>query len=151
MPEKKEVEKVKEKTEAKKEKRVVLKAGKTLLKLIRMKNHPVFRGSFGSRSIRKKQNKKWDKWRMPNGESATLRLEYREDGSRPKTGYGTNKLIRFLHPSGFEEVMVFNVNDLNLGLKEKALRISGGVGRKKRLEIIKKAEELNLKIINRCV
>lgn len=150
MPEKKAEKEVKkeEKTEAKK---VVLKADEKLLRLIKLKRHPVFRGSFGTRSIRPSSIKKWNKWHMPGGETGHLRLEQREDGSRPKTGYRTNKLIRYLHPSGFEEVMVFNVNDLNPGLKDKALRISGNVGRKKRLAIAKKADELNLKIVNRCV
>jgi large subunit ribosomal protein L32e len=54
-----------------------------------------------------------------------------------------------LHPSGFEEIIVHNVKDLEqLNPKTQAARIGGSVGTKKRIEIGKKAEELDLRILN---
>jgi large subunit ribosomal protein L32e len=54
-----------------------------------------------------------------------------------------------LHPSGFEEVMVHTVRDLDqVNPDIQAVRIGSTVGTKKRLEIAKKAEELNIRILN---
>lgn len=133
------------------EKKIMLEKGESkLLALIKAKRHPEFSGSFGNRSLRrKKSSRQWAKWRKPRGQSSTKKLGQREDGAKPKTGYGTNRLVKFLHPSGFPEVIVFNEGNLNAGLKGKALRIASAVGKKKRQEIMKKANELNLRVVNR--
>jgi large subunit ribosomal protein L32e len=66
-----------------------------------------------------------------------------------KIGYRGPKLVRGLHPSGFEEVVVYNVEDLqNVDPKRHAVRIAHTVGRRKRAEIIKKAEEIGVRVLN---
>ncbi|HEC32380.1 MAG TPA: 50S ribosomal protein L32e, partial [Deltaproteobacteria bacterium] len=59
------------------------------------------------------------------------------------------KEARGLHPSGFEEIMVYNVKDLEaIDPATQAARIGGTVGTKKRMEIEKKAKELDVRLLN---
>jgi len=58
--------------------------------------------------------------------------------------------VRGLHPSGFEEVMIHNAKEVdNVDPKTQAIRISSKVGDKKREIIVKKADELKIRIFNR--
>ncbi|MEM5872279.1 MAG: 50S ribosomal protein L32e [Candidatus Aenigmatarchaeota archaeon] len=89
------------------------------------------------------------KWRTPRGIHSQLRKHKREAGNLPNPGYGSPKEVKGLHPSGFEEVLVFNVKDLEkINPQKQAVRIASKVGKKKRLEIMKRAEELKLKVLN---
>ncbi len=64
-------------------------------------------------------------------------------------GYKGPKVARFLHPSGYQEVIVYNVADLaNVDVNTQAVRIAHTVGKRKRADIIAKAKELNLKVLN---
>ncbi len=74
-------------------------------------------------------------------------LKYRP--SKVRIGFRGPKEVRGLHPSGFEEVMIYNVADLkNINPEKQAARIGGTVGTKKRLEIAKKAEKLEIRVLN---
>jgi large subunit ribosomal protein L32e len=90
------------------------------------------------------------KWRRPRGGHSKMRQHY---GYRPPVvsiGYGSPREARFLHPSGFREVMVYNVKDLaKIRPEQEAARVAHSVGMKKRLEIEKKAEELKIRVLNR--
>ncbi|MCX8179480.1 MAG: 50S ribosomal protein L32e [Candidatus Aenigmarchaeota archaeon] len=89
------------------------------------------------------------KWRRPRGRDNKMRKKEKSKGRRPSVGFGAPKSLRGLHPSGFREVLIANVNDLEKINKEKeAARISSKVGKKKRIEIINKAKELGIKILN---
>ena len=60
--------------------------------------------------------------------------------------------VRGLHPSGFEEVMVYNVEGLEgVDPKSQAIRIGGTVGTKKRIVIQDRADELGIRVLNRMV
>jgi len=60
--------------------------------------------------------------------------------------------VRGLHPSGFEEVLVYNVDGLeNIDPKKQAVRIGGTVGMKKRTAIEDRADELGIRVLNRTV
>jgi large subunit ribosomal protein L32e len=90
-----------------------------------------------------------DKWRKPRGLHSKMRrhIGYRQDVV--SIGYRGPKLARGKHPSGFEEVMVHNLNDMQgLDSKRQAIRIAHSVGYLKRLHIAIKADELNLRILN---
>lgn len=57
--------------------------------------------------------------------------------------------MRYLHPSGFREVLVHNMNEMqNLDAQKQAVRISHTVGKKLRAQILKKAEEIKVKVLN---
>jgi len=66
-----------------------------------------------------------------------------------KVGYRGPRLARGLHPSGFEEVIVRNPEELEkVDPRRQAVRIASSVGRRKRAEIIKRAEELGITVLN---
>ena len=74
-------------------------------------------------------------------------LKYRP--SKVRIGFRGPRDVRGIHPSGFEEILIHTVNELNdINPKQQAVRIGGTVGMKKRLEILKKAEELDIRILN---
>ena len=73
-------------------------------------------------------------------------------GAHPQPGYGQPRKVRGLHPSGLKDVLVHNVKELaGLDKAVHAVRIARTVGKRKRAEIIKKAEELGLKVLNKGV
>lgn len=116
-------------------------------KIKKKKKKPTFRGHFGKRSLRRKSKAKWDKWRVPRGADFKLK---KEDGRAPSTGYRTSKALRYLHPSGYREILIHNIKELEMlaGRANVAARIASTVGKKKRDEIIKKADEIGIKILN---
>jgi len=88
-------------------------------------------------------------WRRPRGMTSKLRKHLGYRPSVVRVGFRGPKETRGLHPSGFEEVLVYNARDLEkLNPKTQAARIGGSVGTKKRIEIEKKAEELELRLLN---
>jgi large subunit ribosomal protein L32e len=121
------------------------KEKRKLQEKIKKKRKPTFRGHFGKRSVRRKSKEKWDKWRVPRGADFHLK---KEDGKAPSTGYRTSKEIRGLHPSGYRELLVHNVKDVENAKQGFAIRIASAVGKKKREQIIKRAHELKIKVLN---
>jgi large subunit ribosomal protein L32e len=88
-------------------------------------------------------------WRKPRGLDNKIRRKIKGWPPGPSMGYKGPKIARFLHPSGYEEVIVYNVADLaNVDVNTQAVRIGHTVGKRKRTDIIAKAKELNLKILN---
>jgi hypothetical protein len=64
-------------------------------------------------------------------------------------GYRGPKKVRGLHPSGYEEVRVSNLSELeDLNHRKHAIKISAKLGAKKRLELIENAQNRNFKILN---
>ena len=53
-----------------------------------------------------------DSWRRPRGKQSKLRKHKIARGRMPNAGYGSPKSIRGLHPSGYEDVLVFNPSNL---------------------------------------
>lgn len=88
-------------------------------------------------------------WRKPDGIDNKMRKQFSGYPSLVKIGYGGPKISRGLHPSGFIDNLVYNVNDLLVLDKNKdSARIAHTVGNRKRLEIINKAESMGIKILN---
>ena len=89
-------------------------------------------------------------WRRPDGITSKMRINLKYRPNKVRVGYRGPKETRGLHPSGFEEVAVYNVRDIeNVDPKTQAARIGSTVGTKKRIEIEKKAEELDVRVLNR--
>jgi len=90
-------------------------------------------------------------WRKPKGIDNHQRKQKKTAG-RPglvKVGYGGPKIARGLHPSGYTDNLVFNLNDLEkLNPKLDGVRIGHSVGSKKRAGIIVKAIEKKFKVFN---
>jgi large subunit ribosomal protein L32e len=88
-------------------------------------------------------------WRRPRGLDNKIRRKILGWPPGPSMGYKGPKVARFLHPSGYKEVIVYNVADLeNIDVNTQAVRIAHRVGKRKRADIIAKAKEMNLKILN---
>ncbi|MEM3143553.1 MAG: 50S ribosomal protein L32e [Candidatus Nitrosotenuis sp.] len=89
-------------------------------------------------------------WRKPKGiDNHQRKQKFRGRPGLVKVGYGSPKDVRGLHPSGFTDNLVHNVDDLqNLNPKTDGVRIAHSVGTKKRLEIVAMATQKKLKIFN---
>ena len=91
-------------------------------------------------------------WRRPRGNDNKWRKRYGGKWSGrvlPNPGFTSPKAVRGLHPSGYEEVLVYNLKDLEgIDGNRQAIRIASCVGLKKRLMIEEKAKEMGLKILN---
>jgi large subunit ribosomal protein L32e len=88
-------------------------------------------------------------WRKPKGIDNHQRKQKKGWPALVKIGYGGPKIARGLHPSGYTDNLVYKLKDLEkLNPKIDGVRFGHGVGKKKRLEIITKAKEMNFKVFN---
>lgn len=88
-------------------------------------------------------------WRKPRGLDNKIRRKILGWPPGPSMGYKGPKIARYLHPSGYREVIVNNANDLStIDPNTQAARIAHTVGKRKRAVIIAKAKELDIKILN---
>ena len=91
-----------------------------------------------------------DKWRRPRGIHSKMRRHFKYRITVVQPGFRGPASVRGLHPSGFEDVMIHNPKEIdNVDPKTQAIRISSKVGDKKRELIIKKADELKIRVFNR--
>lgn len=78
-----------------------------------------------------------------------MRRQLKAKGALPTPGFGSPAAIRGLHPSGFRDILVFNVDSLSgLNSETEAIRIGGGVGMKMRMKIQAAALEQGFKVLN---
>ena len=91
-----------------------------------------------------------DKWRRPRGIHSKMRRHFKYRITVVQPGFRGPASVRGLHPSGFEDVMIHNLKEVDhVDPKTQAIRISSKVGDKKRELIIKKADELKIRVFNR--
>jgi large subunit ribosomal protein L32e len=89
-------------------------------------------------------------WRAPHGMDNKQRRNYKYRGSLVRIGHGKVAAARFLHPSGFREVMVHNIADLEaVDPETEAARVGATVGGRKREHIYARADELGVRVLNR--
>jgi len=91
--------------------------------------------------------KKNQKWHGAKGRQNKFRLNRKGRGQRPKVGWGAETSVKDF-VKGMEMVRVENVKDLE-SVKKGSGIIVGKVGGKKKKEIIAKANEMKIKILNR--
>merc|ERR1711982_103236 len=91
-------------------------------------------------------------WRKPKGIDSRVRRRFKGTIRMPKIGYGNNKKTRFLLPSGFYKFVVHNVSELDMLLmhnRQYAAQIASTVSVRKRHDILRRANQLDIKVVNR--
>jgi large subunit ribosomal protein L32e len=88
-------------------------------------------------------------WRKPKGVDSHMRLSVKGWPALVKIGYRVPKLVRGLHPSGYRDILVHNIAELETLSKETdAARLAATLGRRKRIEIARRAKELGIRVLN---
>jgi len=88
-------------------------------------------------------------WRKPDGIDSKMRIRKKGWPKIVEVGYRGPRKARGLHPSGYREVLVRNVDDLaKIDPKVQAVRIAHTVGMRKRAEISLRAGERHIHILN---
>jgi len=89
------------------------------------------------------------KWRKPKGIHSKIRHHFKGRRKMPSPGYKSPRKVKGMHDSGVEIISVWSIDDVKKIKREsQGAVISKSVGMKKRLEILKKAKELNVSILN---
>jgi large subunit ribosomal protein L32e len=90
-----------------------------------------------------------DHWRRPKGIDNKMRQKRKGWPKTVNIGYRSPKAVRHYHPSGLQEVFVYNTGDLTIvDPDSQVARIGSSVGKRKRKEIIREAELLGIKLLN---
>ena len=96
------------------------------------------------RYVRLKKN-----WRNPRGLDHKVRLMYKGWPPAAGAGYGGPRGARGLHPSGYREVLVHNIEQLDrVDPKTQAVRIAHTVGKKNRGDILAEARRKKILVLN---
>jgi len=108
------------------------------------KGKPEFARPESWRYVRLKEN-----WRNPRGLDNKVRMYIKGWPPPVSSGYGGPRVSRGLHPSGYEEVMVYNVEQVSkVTLKTQAVRIAHTVGKRKRTGILAEARKKKIIVLN---
>jgi large subunit ribosomal protein L32e len=90
-----------------------------------------------------------DSWRKPRGQHNKQREQKKAKGALPKPGFGSPVAVRGMHPSGFFEILVSSLKDLEgLDSKTQAVRIGATVGDRKRVILQETALASGIKVLN---
>ncbi len=88
-------------------------------------------------------------WRRPRGLQGKQRKHIKAKGALAQVGYGSPVAVKGLHPSGYADILVRNVGDVDaIDATIEAIRIARTVGAKKKAAIEEKAAELGIKVLN---
>ena len=114
----------------------------------KIKKHPKQFRRYQADLFKRIQN---SSWRKPKGIDSKVRRRYRGFDRSPKIGYGTRASQRHLLPNGFKKFRVFNVAELDVLLmqhREYCAEIASSVGARKRIAIVERAKQLDIKLLN---
>ena len=90
-------------------------------------------------------------WRRQRGLDNKVRKKKKGALKSPNVGYGTPRKVRYLHPSGFQEILVHNLKELEkINPKKQVAKVAHAIGRHKRIMLQDRADELNILILNRA-
>lgn len=90
------------------------------------------------------------KWRRPRGKTSKMRRYEAGKPAMASIGYGSPKATRGLHPSGYQDILVYNMAELEkLDSASQAARISSTIGKRKKDTMLVRAKELGIKVLNK--
>jgi len=92
-----------------------------------------------------------DSWRRPRGIDSRQRRKFKGLTQLVHIGYGSDKATRHRMPSGFFKFTIHNIKELEVLLMQNrkyAAEIAHNVSSRKRKEIVERAEQLNIKLVN---
>jgi large subunit ribosomal protein L32e len=89
-----------------------------------------------------------DRWRRPRGIQSKMRHKFKGYPIMISKGWRSPADVRGMDNKGNETVLIHNIKELEAVQKHQAIVIVGTVGNKKRLEIIEKAEQLKIPVVN---
>jgi len=88
-------------------------------------------------------------WRKPRGMDSKMRKKKKGWPKSVEIGYRGPKAARGLHPSGYIEVLIHTVDDVEkVNPKTQAIRIAHTVGARKRIEITARSGEMDIHVLN---
>lgn len=89
------------------------------------------------------------KWRKPKGIHSKIRHHFKGRRKMPSPGYKSPAAVKGLHSTGLEMVRVFSAGEVSKIKKEsQGIIVPGNVGKRKKLEILRKAKELSVQVLN---
>jgi large subunit ribosomal protein L32e len=89
------------------------------------------------------------RWRYPRGRHSQVRQEHKGKPALVRIGYGSPRVLRGLHPSGLEPVLVKNKNDLkSINTEKQGAIFSAKLGAKKKLSLLEMANKEKITIFN---
>lgn len=108
------------------------------------KGKPKFARPESWRYVRLKEN-----WRNPRGLDNKVRMYIKGWPPPVSSGYGGPRVSRGLHPSGYDEILVYNVEQVSkVTPNTQALRIAHTVGKRKRTQILVEARKKKIVVLN---
>jgi large subunit ribosomal protein L32e len=103
---------------------------------------------FNLRNANSKKRRHIGKWRRPKGRHNKIRLNRGGHPIHVTTGYGSPKEVSGFSSEGVLPVVVRNLKDLEAIKGDVGIVIASNVGLKKKNELIKKAAEKKIKLLN---
>ena len=85
-------------------------------------------------------------WRAPRGTHSRMRRKFKSYRLQPSVGFSSPRKVRGLSSDGFKQNRVSSIKELE-ATKDSCI-IGGTVGTRKKVELLKKAKELKLKVLN---
>lgn len=96
-----------------------------------------------------KRPKLSDKWRKPKGIHSKIRHHFKGRRKMPSPGYKSPADVKGLHATGLQMVRVYSLEAIpSLNKDSQGIVIPKTIGKRKRLEILRKAKEMNITVLN---
>ncbi len=116
--------------------------------LIKIRRNTKLRKPAFIRQDADKKSKLGKAWRKPKGVHSKLRHKFKGHGKMVEVGFGSPKEIRGFSRQGLKQVLARNVEEMNRVNPENECAVIASVGMRNKMEIVKKAVEKKIQILN---